>query len=194
MATEVVARPLPRTRISGGQAAAAVGWLVAALLFSLRFDGDARLVVLALAVGLAGGWVGWVALSRRRLRLTLTGERLVFSGVLRDRPLVAVEQPRRVVDVEVRWGAASSRKTRLWLLVNASGRTALGLNRDAWDERELEGLRDLLGLPLETVETPMRPNEIRRAYPGSVPWWGAHPALATVLLIVVATAAAIALR
>jgi hypothetical protein len=99
----------------------------------------------------------------------------------------------RVVKVEVDWGKASGRRTRFWLLTDAAGRKVVGLNRDVWDDGGLEGLRERLGLPIEIVETPKRPAEMRKAYPGTIPWWGAHPVVTTILAIAIVATLLIAL-
>jgi hypothetical protein len=110
---------------------------------------------------------------------------LVFSGIFGSRVLLAPNSRGRVVNVEVAWGKASGRRSRLWLLINETGRAAIGLNRDMWGYDQLESLREDLGLPLAVDDTARRPAELRRVYPGSIAWWAAHPAIATTLLIVV---------
>lgn len=113
---------------------------------------------------------------------------LTFTGLFRRRTL----SPVRVISAEVTWGRASNRQTKLWVLLGAIGRTSVGLNRDAWDERQLEDLREDLGLPLETVPGLERPAELRKSYPGSIPWWSAHPSLTTVVAIAAVAALVLA--
>jgi hypothetical protein len=84
--------------------------------------------------------------------------------------------------------------TLLRVLVDVTGRAVLGLNRDAWDKRQLEGLRESLGLPFETVSTLKRPSELRRATPGIVPWWSARISLVTVLAIISVAAVVLAVQ
>lgn len=164
---------------------AAAGWILASLLYSLQFHGWVRLVVVVTGVALALGVIGVMRLSYGRVKLTMIGDRLIVTGLLRDRVVLAGDLTGRVVDIEVAWGRASGRQSRLWLLINGAGRTTVGLNRETWDEGQLERLRESLGLPIEIVETPKRPVELRRAYPGTLPWWVAHPSVATVMAIVV---------
>jgi hypothetical protein len=168
--------------------------MLASLLYSLRFHGSFRIAVVGVGVALAVGVVGLLSLSRRRTKLTMIGGQLIFSGLFRDRVLLAGGSPGRVVDVQVNWGKASGRRSRLWLLINAAGRTAVGLNRETWDDGQLEGLRESLGLPIEIVETPKRPAELRKAYPGTLPWWVAHPSVATLIGIVTLTALVLAFQ
>lgn len=175
-----VVRPRQTFQKRPGQLVAAAFWVLASLAYSLRFHGFARIVVVAVGVAFALTMLGLLRLSRRRTKLTMAQGELTFTSLFRER----VISPARVVAVQVAWGGASGRQTRLWALVNAAGRAVAGLNRDAWDDAELEGLRQALGLPIETVSTPQRPAALRRAYPGLVPWWGAHPVAATSLTIV----------
>jgi hypothetical protein len=126
-----------------------------------------------------------MSLSRRQTKLTMLNGALVFSGIFGSRMLLTQNSRGRVVNVEVAWGKTSGRRSRLWLLMNEKGRTAIGLNRDMWGYEQLESLRQDLGLPLVVDDTARRPAELRRVYPGSIPWWAAHPAVATSLVIVV---------
>jgi hypothetical protein len=162
----------------------ATGWLLAGLFYSLRFHGAARAIVVVTAVLLGIAMVGLMYFSRRRVKLTAVGDRLIFSGLLRDR-VVLGDHAGRIVDVEVRWGKPSGRRSRLRLFINQAGRTAVSLNKEIWDAAQLEDLRERLGLPIETVARPQRPAELRKAYPGTIPWWAAHPSIATVLAIAV---------
>ncbi len=175
------------SRRSRGQAVAGFGWIVASLLYSLRFHGQSRLIVVCLGIAVAVGVIGLLNLSRRRTRLTVVGRRVVLSGLIRDRVVLDGDQAGRVVDVEVSWGGATRRRSRLWLLLDSTDHSAVGLNRAAWNAAELETVRRRLDLPLEVQETPRRPAELRTAYPGSIPWWGAHPIIATWLAIFILT-------
>jgi hypothetical protein len=154
--------------------------MLASVAYSLRFEGLTRVAVIGVGVALALGTVGLLRLSRRRTNLTMTDGELIFTGLVRRRLL----SPVRAISADVQWSKVSSRRSRLWVLVDVTGRAVLGLNRDAWDERQLEGLRESLGLPMETVSRPNRPSELRRATPGFVPWWSAHISLVTVVAII----------
>jgi hypothetical protein len=162
----------------------AAGWLLAGLLYSLRFHGAARAIVAVAAVLLGIGTFGLMYFSRWRVKLTVIGDRLIFSGLLRDR-VVLEGHAGRIIDVEAIWGKPSGRRSRLRLFINQAGRTVVSLNREVWDAAQLEDLRVRLGLPIETVTRPQRPAELRKAYPGTIPWWAAHPSIATVLAIAV---------
>jgi hypothetical protein len=181
----LVVRPLHGQPRSRGQIVGAAGWILASWFYSLRFHGATRLAVLSVAVVIAVGIGLWMHLSRRRMRLTLCGGQLIVSGPLRDRVALTENHQGRVVHVELAWRHTPAKRSRLWLLLNESGSTTVGLNRDAWDGRQLEGVRERLGLPIEVVETPRRPSELRHDYPCSVPWWAVHPAMATSLAIVI---------
>jgi hypothetical protein len=167
--------------------------MLAGFVYSLRFHGWSRVFVVGAGVVLAVGVFAWISFSRQRMKLTMIDGRLVFTGFARDRVVLAEGRTGRVVDVQVDWGRASGRKSRFWLLIDTAGRAVVSLNRDAWDDGELEVLRERLGLPIEIVETPKRPVELRKAYPGTIPWWGAHPVIATVLAIVIIAALSFAL-
>jgi hypothetical protein len=168
--------------------------VLASLFYSLRFHGWAHVIVVGVGVALAVGLVGLINLSLRRTKLTMVGEQLIFTGLLRERVVLHAGCAGRVVKVDVDWGKASARRSRFWLLINAAGRAAVSLNLNAWEDGQLEGLRESLGLPMETVEPAKRPAELRQAYPGTIPWWGAHPSVATVLAIFALTAVVLALQ
>jgi hypothetical protein len=191
----LVVRPRRRPRDSyAGRTAAAAFPLLAAALYSLQFEGWIRVVVVCIGISLAGVIIGAISLSYRRTKLTLVGGQVIFTGLWRDRVVLPKGQAGRVVDVDVAWRDPSGRRSRLWLIVNGRGRTAIGLNRDAWDGGELERVRESLGLPIEVVEAPKRPAEVRRAYPGIIPWWAAHTTVATVLAIFALSALVLALE
>jgi hypothetical protein len=142
-------------------------------------------VVVGVGVAVAVGVVGFLYVARRRMKLALVGQRLVFSGLMHDRMVLDEDHTGRVVDIEVAWGGASGRRSRLWLLVTAAGRVAVGLNRATWDGEQLENIRQSLGLPLEVIDMPKRPADVRATYPGSLPWWAVRPIVATLVAIVV---------
>jgi hypothetical protein len=186
---QLVLRPSKRIwNTQGWSTGIAAGWLLAGLFYSLRFHGVARLAVACVGVVLAVGVIVLMNASRRRVKLTLSGDRLVFSGLLRDREVMAKGHGGRIVDVEVAWGRSSGRRSRLRLFINQAGKTVVSLNREIWDHEQLEDLRERLGLPTEIVERPQRPAELRNAYPGTIPWWAAHLPVATVFAILVVAA------
>lgn len=191
----LVLRPSQRIwNTPGASIGIAAGWLLASLFYSLRFNGLARIVVAGGGVVVAIGMIVLMHASRRRVKLTLIGERLIFSGLLRDRVVFAKGQTGRIVDVEVVWGRSSGRRSRLRLFINQAGKTVVSLNQAIWDHEQLEDLRERLGLSTETVARPQRSAELRTAYPGTVPWWAAHPSVATVLAIVVIAALVLTLE
>ncbi len=184
----LVVRPRRSLQRIRGQIVGATGWVLASFFYSLRFYGLTRLAVVGVAVVVAAGLVTWMCLSRRRMRLTLNRGQLIVSGLLRDRVALTETIQGCVVHVDLAWRHAPARRSRLWLLLNDSGSTEVGLNRDAWDGQQLEHLRESLGLPIEVVDMPMRPSEVRHAYPRSIPWWAAHPAVAmSVVIVTIAT-------
>lgn len=91
----------------------ATGWLLASLFYSLRFHGSTRVIVLAAGVMFAAGTIVTIILSRRRVKLTMIDGRLIFSGLLRDRVVMAGDHSGRIVDVEVAWPMSSGRRSRL---------------------------------------------------------------------------------
>jgi hypothetical protein len=191
---QLVLRPSQRIRSGRGRSVGTAAWILASLLYSLRFDGSARIVVAVAGVDIAVGVIGVMRLSRRRTKLVMTNGRLIFSGLLRDRVLPSGNGLRRVVKVEVAWRSGSGRRSRLWLLINATGRAVVGLNRETWDEGQLERLRETLRLPLEIDDAPRRPAELRSEYPGSVAWWAVHSAIIVPLAIVIVAVLALILQ
>jgi hypothetical protein len=190
----LIVRPSRRLVSGRGQSIGAVGWILASFFYSLRYPGSYRVVIVCMAVAIAVGIVVYMQLSRIRMHLKLTGGQLIFSGLLRDRVVLTEGEQGRVVHVEINWRNASARRSRLWLLINKTGKTEVGLNRAAWDDQQLEHLRESLGLPVEIVESPKRPAELRNDYPGSIPWWTAHLVVATLLAIGMITAAGFVLQ
>jgi hypothetical protein len=161
----------------------AVGWIVCSLAFLLRFHG-ALLAGLAL-VDLGAFGAGALLLRRayRRAQLELVDGRVRYVNALRARIMFRDSPPARVVITGVNWGRLSSRRSRLWLLVDAAGEAEISLNIEAWDRDQLEELRTRLALPLSETTTPLRPSAIRRDFPGAVPWFGAHPYLMSYLIL-----------
>lgn len=180
----LVVRPRQSLSTSPGQLVGATGWLVASIFYSLRFHGLTRLVVIGVATAIAIGIIVWIQLSRRRMQLMLRGGQLIVSGPLRNRVALTEGRQGCVVHVDLTWRHAPSRCSPLWLLLDDSGSTVVGLNRDVWDETQLECLRERLSLPMKVVSTPKRPSELRHDYPRSVPWWTVHPVAITSLAIV----------
>jgi hypothetical protein len=129
------------------------------VLYSLRFHGLARVVVVALGIAIALGALGLLSLSRRQTRLALADGQLTFSGLLGDRVSIVSASTWWVAEVEVYWGNFSGRRSRLRCLVNAAGRAEISLNRAAWDAGQLESLRDGLAVPFEVVAAPKRPTD-----------------------------------
>ena len=82
------------------------------------------------------------------------GRRVVLSGLIRDRVVLDGDQAGRVVDVEVSWGGATRRRSRLWLLLDSTDHSAVGLNRAAWNAAELETVRRRLDLPSRSKRHP----------------------------------------
>jgi hypothetical protein len=140
------------------------------------------MVVIAIVTALV--FAGLLSLSRRRTKLALECGEIVFSGMLRTKRLIDDHAVDKVVDVEVTWGSASSRRSHLWLLVDKTGHTLVSLNRYAWDHAQLENLRQRVDLPIKVIDGPRAPRELRYAYPRSVPWWGAYPLVAVAGVIV----------
>jgi hypothetical protein len=177
-----------RRGVQAGGVGAAATWILAAFLYSLRLQGRARFIVFAAAIVLAVAFIVAISVSRRRTALTLVGGRLSCNGLLGERVILETDRADRVVKLNVDWSRVSGRVSSLWLLIDDSERAAISLNRNVWDERQLEKLREGLGLRIEAVETPERPAQARSLYPGCVPWWAAHPSVTTLLAILMAAA------
>ena len=191
---QLVVRPTRRLQRNSGGTIGIAAWILTSFFYSLQFHGWTRVVVVGASVAVAVGVIGLISLSYQRTKLTMIGRRLIFTRPLHDRIVLVGDSTARVVDVEVVWRNASGRRSRLWLLIDSAGRTAVGLTRKTWDDRQLEGIRESLGLPIEIVETPQRPAELRKAYPGTIPWWAAHSSIATALAIVILTALVLMLQ
>jgi hypothetical protein len=180
---EFVIQPRLRSRTFRQLSGASI-WILACFLFTLRFHGSTRVTVGVFGLVIGIGAIVWICLSMRRTKLARTHDgRLVLSGVLGHRVLLTQGDKGRMVDVNVGWGGPSHRQSHLRLLVGATGHTAAALNRDTWDGTQLEELRQYFDLPLEVDREPKRAAELRSRYPGSVPWWAAHPTAATLLAI-----------
>lgn len=177
-APELVLRPQTwrRSSANGRIFAAAGGWLVLSVAFLLKVSSSARIIFVCVDVAVLLAAAIIVRRSTRETKLVLANGQLVFSSWLRDRILFSHAAPGGVAEIEVDWGWVANRRSRLWLLLDARGRTELGLNRDVWDPTQLEELRARLRLQREVTTEPQRPAAARKAYPGVIPFWGAHAA------------------
>lgn len=190
----LVIRPQVRGQALGGSVIAAGGWLAASAAYLLKFHGFVLAILAIVDVLVLVGTIVLFRRSAQRTKLALVDGTLVFSSAFRDRVVFAASRPGRVIEIEVDWGWLSGRRSRLWLLTDADGRTEVNLNRPAWDRTELEDLRQRLGLPLEVVERPLRLTEARRAFPRTIAWWAVHPLLTTYGFIAVIVVAILGAR
>jgi len=126
----VVVRPRQALQHRPGERAGAAASLLAGLFYALRFHGLARIVALAVGAAVLFGVFALLNSSRRRTKLALGEGNLTFTSLFRRE---RVTSPARVVAVELAGKRPSGRRTSLWAIVNASGKAAVALNRDAWD-------------------------------------------------------------
>jgi hypothetical protein len=187
----VLVRPSRSVLSQRGSIGGLIVWVIASLLYSLRFSSSTRLGMVAIAAAAAACFVALVALARLRTKLVIADGRLAFTSLLRTRVFGDSEVGSRIIEVKVAW-ANSNRCTHLWLFTKA-GHAVVSLNRDAWDSGQLEQARKSLDLPLEVIDGPKSPKELRNLYPQSIPWWAAYPLPATVVTLVFIAAIVIAL-
>ena len=175
---EIELRPRRRTNRPW---AAMLAWGAALAIGVLRSDGLTRAFI-AVSV------LVMVALTHRYVRraaLTLRDGVLSYTGLFRRRIVARPGVSVRAVTAEVLW--SQSGPAQRWLLLDAGGATALGLDLTAWKADELSALCERAGIPQQSDPTRRRPAELRRAYPGGLPWVLAHPFIGGLVLIVVAT-------
>ena len=156
-----------------------VAWGAAAVIGVLRSDGLTRAFI-AVSV------LVMVALTHRYVRraaLTLRDGVLSYDGLFRRRIVARPGVSARAVTADVLWSQSGPAKR--WLLLEAGGATVLGLDLTAWKADELSALCERAGIPQQSDPTPRRAAELRRAYPGGLPWAVAHPFIGGVVLIVV---------
>ena len=168
----------------------AVGWCSMSIAFLASFHGVGLLVMAVLDVAVIAGALALLQRSRGRSTLSLSEDGLTWTGLFRDRKVCPV----KVVEADVHWFRTSARSTRVWLLVNAGGRAEVNLNADAWDQAQLERLRQRLGIPREVISRTQRGNELRAKFPGSVPLAVLHPIALTYLLLAAIVASVLVAR
>ena len=170
----------PRRRASRSWIAIAA-WGGAVALGVLSADGQTRGITAV--AGALTALVTWALVHRWRRRsvLALRDQVLSYTGVFRSRTVVRLPGSVRAVTAQVTW--SSGALTQRWLLVDASGAVALGLDLTAWETDDLSAVCERAGIPQVHDPTRRRPAELRRAYPGGLPWVVAHPFVLCFLLI-----------
>lgn len=181
-------RPTRKTRRS---ATAIVGWSAFCALNVLARHGEARIITAAAAVSGMLVTLGLVYRWRYRSKLTLQGDVLTYTGLIRRRVVARRPISGRAIVANVAWGASGN--SQRWLLLDPSGRAAIALDLAAWNLDHLQALCDRLGVSQEVDPTPRRPADLRRMYPGGIPWAIAYPYRFTFLLIGALSIAAVLL-
>lgn len=184
---ELVVRPLSMS--AARPAAGTAGWLLASLLFLLRFRGTALIVASAIDGVIVLSMVGYIALVRPRMVLKLRDGELVLSRLRGDQHVITAGDRGRVVELDVVYGPPTntSWRSRIWMILAPDGTVALRLNRPAWNHGELETVRTRLALPLQVIDCPIPAATARESYPGlvarwAVSWWIDHPTKAAILI------------
>jgi hypothetical protein len=156
-----------------------VAWGAAVAIGVLRSDGPTRAFIAVSVLIMAALMHRYV----RRAALTLRDGVLSYTGLFRRRIVARPGVSVRAVTADVLWSQAGP--AQRWLLLDAGGATVLGLDLLAWKADELSALCERAGIPQQSDRTPRRPAELRRAYPGGVPWAVAYPFIGGIVLIVV---------
>jgi hypothetical protein len=172
-----VVRTRPVRRWTGAWGLVALPLGVVALMVARA--GTERGLVVSLTLVACCITLGGKAISMRRTRLEISGGRLRFRGLLRDRILSEPGAPARVVGVTVM--GVSQPDGQIWI----GAREQVMLMTAAWGEDRLAAVADGLGLQVIREPEPMTLAQIARRYPGVVPWYAARPYLTAVIVVAV---------
>lgn len=188
MTVEPVIVRLRPSRVDGAAFTASAAWAATTALFCLRLPSAARIPTLIASIAVLVAMVVGSILTRRRSKLVFSEDAgLRLSGLVQTRSVLTPGERGRVVRLTLVYRLSGWRaQVQLWL--GADGRPRVMLNESAWGERELAQLRHLAGVPIETLDRPVSPAQLRRDHPGSVLWIFAHPLICTWIAIVVACA------
>jgi len=180
---EAVIPPRPGYDIVAGCLVFAAG-LVAAAEFVSESKGATVAIAVSIGAVLVGVVLGsMIRFNRAGTRLTLTGRALSLESPLGHRALTLGGPIAQIVELDLAKGR-SPRRVHCWLLVDVGGNGVRLLNRAGWRAADLKRLREALEVPLDVRSEPMRAADLRREFPGSIPWWSLHVSLLTVVALV----------
>jgi hypothetical protein len=159
---DLTIKPAPVTRPDPARLGAGFAWLLVAVVFAIRFTGATRIIVIGIDL-VMGGATFWV-LTKARRESSISWRNGVDLGW-------------RVEMVGLASGQSAGTFTRMWLLLDPSGRAQLALNPAAWDPSDLDALAATLALQVDVAPKSKRLAQVRKDYPGALPAWAAHPIL-----------------
>lgn len=176
--------PDPKTLISP-KLQLVVPWRQAAVMTPILF-GVAATSQASVASLLIYGLLGAVTVGAlawrywRKLRLAQFG---VLDGTLGlHSPYGVTPVAQGIAGVRVtRVARAEDSRQHVQMWVGPAGSVAL--HERVWDGNELRELSRQLGLETVDHPHPLSVRELARAYPGSLPWYAAHPVPAAALLL-----------
>lgn len=165
-----VARPDP-ARLGAGFA-----WLLVAVVFGFRFAGVTRLIVVGVDVVLGAATLWVLTKARKDSSLCWRDGLLTYRGLCSEKRL-RVDRSWRVEMVDLAGGQSTGMLSRMWLLLDATGRARLALNPAAWNLSDLDAIAAMLAIEVEVAPRAKRLAQIREDYPGALPTWAAYPIL-----------------
>ncbi len=137
---------------------------------------------------------GTLVLTRPRLtgarRAILTASDVTVQtwfGRRRTIPRAAVTRA-VVVEVLLRFRRFGLTVVPVLLLLGDDGRPSLHITAPGTSRRCLQSFAEALQVPLDVRQLQMWPGEVRREFPRSLPWYWSHPHVASVLIVLAASA------
>jgi hypothetical protein len=118
-----------------------------------------------------------------RPQIALRDGALVVGTIFGRRSIDDASQIARIVCADAAYARFGPDRDYLWLFVDATGRGLLRLHPLKWHRGDLERLRAALDVPLEVRGVGGTVAGLRREFPGVLPWWEAHLAATTFLVM-----------
>jgi hypothetical protein len=180
-------RPEFKWRSPARQAA----WLLPLLVVVISVGNQSSTaVVLSVVAGLVAGaaLVGVAALNLRSAGFGLVDGSVVHRRSPR-RVVSIAKEPRSLRVVRIERGDDPGHCWQVW----SGPEGAVALDERLWNIDELGSLARHLAVTVEDEAEPISPRELVRRFPGTMPWYVKHHALAVALLVGLPTAAYVAL-
>jgi hypothetical protein len=134
----LVVRPRPWSSAGlVGRLGSILGLLALSVGFSLKQHGWGLVAEIVAELLVGALMAGLLLLGKRRLKFTLDGRRLRFTGRFREREIFSEHQPGKVVELKVVWAGASKTPLSLWTLINADGACEVAVDASGFDPHDL---------------------------------------------------------
>jgi hypothetical protein len=114
--------------------------------------------------------------------LRVDADSLVFVNGLRLRRSVRRARVARIYQARFIVGTRSAYTFSYYLFLDRAGETLLKLPGKWWPEDRIEALGSAAGIPVNGTRTVLEGPAFRRAFPGSISWFSAHPVITAILM------------